>query len=106
MPKDDARRAATGTAAGQPAKGSQPRRVAVVDCTLAGGGGGEAAAPAAVSVSDSHPVLEMYRSVGEPLDPMSFERLKRRVGDAVEQVRACSLVVAPNLCFSVWYRQQ
>lgn len=48
-------------------------------------GGGDAVAPAA-SVPDTHPVLEMYRSVGEPLDPMSFEELKRRVGGAVEQV--------------------
>lgn len=51
------------------------------------------------AVPNTHPVLEVYRSIGEPLDPMSFEELKRRVRAAVERVgffaaRGC----LKNLC--------
>lgn len=44
------------------------------------GGGHTAATP------DEHPVLELFRSIGEPLDQLSFEELKRKVASAVEQV--------------------
>lgn len=45
----------------------------------AGGGGGHEA--------EAHPVLELYRSIDEPLDQLSFEELKRRVKGAIEEVR-------------------
>lgn len=52
------------------------------DCPSAGVGArrGGGATP------DEHPVLELFRSIGEPLDQLSFEELKRKVASAVEQV--------------------
>lgn len=74
----------------------QPRSVAVAvaDCPPPLSVGA-AAETETVAVPDSHPVLEMYRSIGEPLDPMSFEELKRRVGTAVEEVGCACLSLRP-----------
>ncbi|CAN0439808.1 unnamed protein product [Ectocarpus sp. 12 AP-2014] len=45
----------------------------------AGGGGGGGGGGGAAAGSFSHPVVELYRSIGQPLDQASFEELKRRV---------------------------
>ncbi|CAM9694934.1 unnamed protein product [Pylaiella littoralis] len=57
---------------------------------LSGSGGGDdgEGTTATVSnavISDSHPVLEVYRSIREPLDPMSFEELKRRIRSPAQE---------------------
>lgn len=65
---------------------------------LSGSGGGDdgEGTTATVSnavISDSHPVLEVYRSIREPLDPMSFEELKRRIRSPAQEVGWCCVCV-------------
>lgn len=52
----------------------------------AGGGGGSGGVGGAAAGSYSHPVVELYRSIGQPLDQASFEELKRRVKSTMGKV--------------------
>ncbi|CAM9858483.1 unnamed protein product, partial [Scytosiphon promiscuus] len=72
--------------------------VHVWGCSAGDGGEGEAGSrEAAPSAQDPHPVLELYRAIPEPLDPASFEELKRRISsledkDGIEPAPSAGLV--------------